>query len=116
MHSPQLVIKLRKHDAARHVICAKQMSYHRQGLTGIGQLPAHQHDQTKSKKDEKQAGKAVLEGYGFMVGRKQVFPFQTVHYSSRLFISLFADEVPIPIGPLESLGPIVEAILCHDKK
>jgi hypothetical protein len=46
---------------------------HGQHLTGISQLPTHQHHQAEAKKQKDQAADAVLNSDDLVVGRKNVF-------------------------------------------
>src|SRR5256885_12919865 len=52
-------------------------SNHRRHFARIGQLPAHQHHQAKTKEEKNESADSVLNSDHFVVGRKYVFPPET---------------------------------------
>ena len=81
VHGAERIIELRRHFAVRHGIGAENVGQpftdDRQRLTGIGQLPAHQHHQGKAKKQKDQATNSVLNADHLVIGGEDVFSPKT---------------------------------------
>src|SRR5882757_5976135 len=58
---------------------------HRQRLTGVSQLPAHQHHQAKAEEQERESTKTVLDPDHLVVGGKNIFSPPT-----KLMVFVFA--------------------------
>src|SRR4029450_84072 len=77
VHRAERVVKVGRHFPVRYHAGAEnvpqQVSNHRPCLTGIGQLPAHQHHQAKAKEQKNQAAEPILNADHLMVGGENVF-------------------------------------------
>ena len=72
MHCSQLVVELRKHDAAWSVRLAQQVANDRDWSAWEGELPAHQHHQREAEQQEQHCCNGVLNADDFVVLRKNV--------------------------------------------
>ena len=77
VHCSQRIIKVRSHFAVRY--CAgpenkgEKLADYWNGLTGISQLPPHQHHQGKAQKQERESTETVLDPDDLMVCGENIF-------------------------------------------
>ena len=72
VHRAELIVELGNHHAPRHIGLTEQSADYRKDFTRVGQLPAHDYHQRKTKQKEQKRGYTILQTNDLMVYRKDI--------------------------------------------
>ena len=72
VHGAELVVELGEHDAAGGALLAQPLADQRNGLAGVGDLPAHQQHQHEAEQQEEQSGHGVLDADHLVIDGEDV--------------------------------------------